>query len=147
MDRRKAPFSVTILSTMALILVVFNAIRFVTALLKWDLLLSLMSDPGPLYIVITGAFWTLGWLGVYLGIFFAKRWSGTAFLALSFLYASYYWLDRLVFQPHTERSNAPFAFLASLLFFVSIIIILALPKSREYFYDEYEIDNTPKREL
>ncbi len=120
---------------MALILVVFSAIRFVTALLKWDLLLNLMPDPGPLYIVITGAFWALGWLGVYLGIFFAKRWSGAAFLVLSFLYASYYWLDRLIFQPHAERSNAPFAFLASLLFFVSIIIILALPKSREYFYD------------
>ena len=132
---------------MALILVVFNTIRFMTALFKWDLLLSLMPSPGPLYITISGALWTLGWLGVYLGVFFAKRWSGAAFLVLAFLYASYYWLDRLIFQPHIERSNALFSFLASILFFVFTIIILALPKSREYFYDEYELDTTPKREL
>ena len=121
---------------MALILMVFNAIRFMTALLKWDLLLSLMPDPGPLYITITGAFWALGWLGVYLGIFFAKCWSGEAFRLLSFLYVSYYWLDRLVFQPHAERSNALFSLIVSLLFFVFTIILLALPKSREYFYEE-----------
>jgi hypothetical protein len=121
---------------MALILVVFNTIRFMTALFKWDLLLSLMPSPGPLYITISGALWTLGWLGVYLGVFFAKRWSGAAFLVLAFLYASYYWLDRLIFQPHIERSNALFSFSISLLFFVSAIIILALPKSREYFYEK-----------
>ncbi|MCP4142151.1 MAG: hypothetical protein GY755_18055 [Chloroflexi bacterium] len=147
MNRKESPFFVTILSAVALILVVFNAIRFVTALLKWDLLLSLMPDPGPLYITITGALWALGWLGVYLGIFFAQRWSGTAFFVLSFLYTSYYWLDRLLFQPYTERSNAPFSLILSLLFFVSTTIILALPKSREYFYDEYEVETTPKREL
>jgi hypothetical protein len=136
MNRKESPFSVTILSTMALILVVFNAIRFVTALLKRDLLLSLMPVPGPLYITVTGALWALGWLGVYLGIFFAKRWSDTAFLVLSFLYASYYWLDRLLFQPETERSNALFALIVTLAFFTLTIIIFALPKNREYFSKE-----------
>lgn len=133
MNKKKAPFFVTILSYLALILTMFNAIRFGTALAKWDSILDFMPQPGPIYIAATGLLWALCWLTVYFGIKLAWRRSGIAFLALSFLYASYYWLDRLFFQSSAERSNALFVFIAISLFLISTIIILALPKSRAYF--------------
>ena len=133
MNKKKAPFFVTILGYLALILTMFNAIRFGTALAKWDVILDFMPQPGPIYIAATGLLWALCWLTVYLGIKLARKWSGIAFLALSFLYASYYWLDRLFFQPPTERSNAIFFSVAIFSSLILTVIILALPKSRAYF--------------
>ena len=133
MNKKKTPFFVTILGSIALILTVFNAIRFGTALSQWDLILAFASSPGPLYIALTGLIWALGWLIAYLGIEFAWKWGGVVFLLLSFLYASYYWLDRLFFQLPAQRSNVIFAFIVTFLFLVSTVIILAFPKSRAYF--------------
>ena len=118
---------------MALTLLVFNAIRFGTALIKWDLLLDFTPMPGPAYIAATGLIWALGWLIAYLGIEFAWKWGGVVFLLQSFLYMSYYWLDRLFFQLPVERSNALFVFVTTFFCLLFIVIILALPKSRAYF--------------
>ncbi|MBT3321549.1 MAG: hypothetical protein HN392_04610 [Anaerolineae bacterium] len=135
----KAPFSVTLLGILALILMLFNATRFGVALAKWQLILEYMPEPGPIYTAATGLLWAFCWLIVYLGIELAWRWSGVAFLLLSFLYASYYWLDRLFFQLFAERSNALFAFIATVLCLSGIIFLLALPQSRAYFAAKSEI--------
>ncbi|HIE25244.1 MAG TPA: hypothetical protein EYP74_04510 [Anaerolineales bacterium] len=142
----KAPFFVTILGVMALILVVLNATRFGTALVQWNLILDFMPKPGPAYIAATGLLWASCWLIIYLSIQLAWRRGGVAFLLLSFLYASYYWIDRFFLQPHAERSNALFAFIATLLFLIGSMIILALPESRAYFAGKGEV-NESKAEI
>ncbi len=135
MSRKNTPFFVTILSAVALILVVLNAIRLIAALLKWDLLLSLMPEPGPLYLLISGSLWALGWLGVYLGIYFSQSWSRPDYFIFTFLYISYYWLDRFFLQPINARSNATFSLALTLILLFLTVIILALPRRREYFYE------------
>ncbi len=130
---KKPPFFVTILGIVALIFMVLNAVRFGMALAEWQLILDFAPIPGPIYIAATGLLWALCWLIVYLGIQLEWAWGGVSFLLLSFFYASYYWLDRLFFQPHAERTNALFVFIATILSLVGIILILALPQSRMYF--------------
>ena len=133
---KKTPFSVTILGGLALIFMALNTVRFGVALVEWDLLLEFMPQPGPIYIAATGLWWALCWLAVFLGIELARKWSRVAFLLISFLYASYYWIDRFLFQPHAERSNTIFVFIATFFSLVLIVIILALPKSRAYFEEK-----------
>jgi len=137
---RKTPFFVTLLGVVALTLMALNAVRFGTALVQWHLILDFMPNPGPAYIAVTGLLWAVCWLTVYIGIELARKWGGVSFLLLSFLYASYYWLDRFFFQSHAERSNALFVFIVTFLFLVGTIAILALPKSREYFANDIDVD-------
>jgi len=133
---RKRPFLVTLLALGVLILMVFNGVRFGSALAQWGSLLDFMPRPGPLYIAATGLIWTLGWLIVYLGLYYGwKWWACPTALAVSAFYAIYYWADRLVFQTAVERSNVTFAFITTFLCLAFVVIVLALPKSRAYFGD------------
>jgi len=141
MNKEKRPFLVTLLCLGVLILMIFNGVRLGSAIAQWDLLLDLMPRPGPLYIVATGLIWTLGWLTVYLSLYLVWQQSLLIVLAVSILYAIYYWFDRLVFQALVERSNIVFALVAIFLCLTFVGIVLALPKSRKYFekVDEREL--------
>jgi hypothetical protein len=130
------PFLVTLLGLGVLILTVFNAVRFGSALAQWDLLLDFTPRPGPLYIAATGLIWTLGWLIVYLSIELKWKWARKAIFAFSILYIAYYWIDRLLFQTSQERSNIKFIFIGTVLGLAFVILTLTLPKSRVYFTDE-----------
>lgn len=130
---RKRPFLVTFLALGVLILTVFNAVRFGSALAQWDLILDFMPLPGPIYIAATGLIWTLGWLIVFLSLYLGWKWARQTTLTIPVFYTIYYWFDRLVFQAAVERSNTTFAIIATFLCLAFVVIILALPKSREYF--------------
>ena len=132
---RKRPFPVTLLAFGVLILTVFNAVRFGSALAQRDILLDLMQRPGPLYIAMTGLIWTLGWLTVYLSIYIGLKWVRPMVLVISIFYTIYYWFDRLLIQTTVERSNTTFAFILTFLCLAFVLIVLVLPKSRSYFND------------
>ena len=129
------PFLVTLLGLGVLILTVFNAVRFGSALVQWDLLLDFASQPGPIYIATTGLIWALGWLIVYLSIEYNWKWARKSTLALSILYAAYYWIDRFLFQTFQARNNIFFVSVSTILGLAFVILALTLPKSRVYFVD------------
>ncbi len=134
---KKTPFSVTLIGGIALTLTALNAIRFGIALAQWQDILDFMPHPGPLYIALTGLFWTLVWGVVYLSFDFGWNWGRVIILIASPLYAIYYWLDRLFFQNAVERTNTKFALIITLTFFLIVVIIVFLPSTRKYFAGEY----------
>ncbi|RLD05058.1 MAG: hypothetical protein DRI32_04670 [Chloroflexi bacterium] len=139
-SKKVTPFFVTLLGFIALTLMIFNAVRFVTALIQWHLIVDFMSLPMPLYIASTGLLWALSWFLVYLGIELSEKWTPFAVLGVSFSYIAYYWIDRFLFQSAAGRDNTKFAVVMTFVFSLFIIIALALPKSRAYFDEIIERD-------
>lgn len=133
MTRPKRPFLVTLLAIGVLTLTIFNAIRFGTALAKWDLLLKWMPHPGPVYIAATGLFWTLGLFSVTLNLWFGWKWVRPTTATAILLYELYDWLDRIVYQSSLPRDNQLFLLIFSILFLFFTAIALSLPGSRKFF--------------
>ena len=131
--KKTAPFFVTLLGLMALTLMLFNAVRFITALLEWRLIFTYMSLPMPLYIASTGLLWVLCWFLVYWGTERGKKWTPFLTTVVSFSYIIYFWVDRLLFQSNVGRDNTKFALVMTFVFSLFVIIALVLPKSRAYF--------------
>lgn len=129
----RRPFPVTLLASGVLILTMFNAVRFGSALAQWELILSLMRRPGPIYIAVTGLVWALAWLIVFLGLWFGSNWARPATLSIAILFSAYYWIDRLVYQSEVARKNLVFSLGVTIFFLLSAVIILLLPGSRKYF--------------
>ncbi len=139
-SKKVTPFFVTLLGFIALTLMIFNAVRFVTALIQWHLVVDFMSLPMPLYIASTGLLWALSWFLVYLGIELSEKWTPFAVLCVSFSYIAYYWIDRFLFQSAAGRDNTKFAVVMTFVFSLFVIIALVLPKSRAYFDEIIERD-------
>ena len=138
-EKNPAPFFVTLLGFMALTLMVFNAVRFFTALSQWHLIVDFIAFPMPLYIASTGLLWTLCWFLVYWGAEHAKTWTPWVATATWFSYIVYFWIDRLLFQSSAGRDNTEFALVMTFVFSLFVIITLVLPKSRAYFQKETEL--------
>ena len=111
---------VTTLLWMVLCLTAWNAIRLFAAIANWDLLAEFAPRPGPLYISLSAAFWTLGGAAAWMAI---RRPGRRARLAAALYFSGYalwWWTDRLLLQ--APRPNWPFALAAT-------IILLALAAS------------------
>ena len=133
----KRPFLVTMLAVSVLILTVYNAVRFGTALAQWDALKAWTPTPGALYIASTGLIWTLGLGSVTLALWLGRKWvRPTAALTL-FLYLSYYWLDRLLFSAQ-PRANWQFVLGLTILYAVFAALALNLPGSQKFLSGKRE---------
>ena len=131
--RAERPFLVTLLVVSVLILSVYNAARFGTALAQWDLLLRLAPFPGPSYIATTGLFWTLVLLFAALSLWFRWKWIPLSTALILVLYSVYYWFDRLLFQSNQPRVNWPFALIFTIICLLFTALALGLPGSRKFF--------------
>jgi len=132
-DYIRRPIPVTLLALSVLILTMFNAVRFGFTLVQWNMVLSFMKRPGPLYIAATGLIWALGWLIVFLGLWFGWEWARQLTMSIAILYSTYYWIDRLIYQSEVARVNFSFSLSITILFLLSTAIIMLLPGSRKYF--------------
>mgnify|MGYP006971720751 CR=1 FL=1 len=132
-DGIRRPFPVTLLAWGVLILTMFNAVRFGSAVAQWDRIVSFMERPGPIYIAVSGLIWALGWLIVFLGLWFGSRWARQITLSMAILYSIYYWIDQLIYQSEVARKNLSFSLSVTIFFLTSTAIILLLPGSRKYF--------------
>lgn len=132
-DEIRRPIPVTLLAWGVLILTMFNAVRFGSAVAEWDRIVSFMERPGPIYIAVTGLIWALGWLIVFLGLWFGSRWARQIALSMAILYSTYYWIDQLIYHSEVARKNLSFSLSVTIFFLTSTAIILILPGSRKYF--------------
>jgi hypothetical protein len=129
----KLPVLVTILVFIVLTYTALNAVRFVAALQDWETLTMLGVSPSPLYIVLTGLFWSVTGLGLNFGLLAGHPKAKLAAQVIVPLYAGYYWFERLALQNAVARENMPFALVATFLVVFYTIITLNLPISEEYF--------------
>lgn len=116
---------------MVLSLTAWNAVRAVSAMANWDILLDFAPIPGPLYIAISGSFWTLGGLTVLWAFLRRTRQARNGILLYTFAFALWYWLDRLFLQ--AARPNLPFALTATILLLTCIAVFVYHPHTIRHF--------------
>jgi hypothetical protein len=137
----KPPAAVTTLLWMVLFLTTWNAIRLGAAIIQWKLLLEFASRPGPLYIALSAAFWTLAGLALWITI--RRRSPRTRPAAAVFVigYAAWWWIDRLVLQ--APRPNWPFALVITIILLILTAIGLFNRKTTAYFSQRESHEQPP----
>ncbi len=117
---------------LVLIITAWNMVRLVTSVAWQKTLETFAPYPGPLYIGITGAIWTL--LGLFLlwGFIRGARWTRVGFLTGGVVYSAWVWADRLFIQTQL-RANWPFDLLVMILLLGYTGVIVLDPHNQIYF--------------
>jgi hypothetical protein len=108
-----------------------HLIRFIEAIRAWDFLSSL---PGvsPLYIALSGLFWTLVGFPLVWSLWRGYKQAPIAARILVLTYNLYYWFDRfIVAKTISATSNWLFAAIVTLVMILLTFWILG--RSKEYF--------------
>jgi hypothetical protein len=124
------PFHVTPLLWTVLSLTGWNFFRVWTAIAWSGILAEFTPQPGPLYIGISGAIWSVVGLVLVWAILWAKKWTPRLLVGSAAAYTLWYWIDRLVLQ--TQRDNWPFTLAVNLL----ILILVVITTQSNYFQRE-----------
>ena len=133
--RRRLPIRIILLLGLVFCMTGWQAIRFVTSI-TWSVTLETYEPyPGPIYIGITGTFWTLTGLFLLWSVWRGKRWTRMAFLLASSLYAAWVWADRFFVQ-NQMRANWPFDLVLTIVLLVFTIIVVLDPHNKIYFERE-----------
>lgn len=95
------PIYITLLAILVLIITIWNGLRLYLAIASWKVMAEF--DVEPLVLVISGGFWLLIGIPLFVGIWRGTYW-GRKFAYLAILgYTSWYWYDRLFLQhAHTN---------------------------------------------
>ncbi len=139
------PFSVTLATALVLSLSAWSIFRVWTAVIWRDVLAEFASRPGPLYIGVTGAIWSILGLAVLWGIGFRKSWALRLLFGGALAFSAWYWTDRLLLQ--TERANWPFTLAFNLLAFIPIFLSTRtnhFTKEREHNEREFKDQGTTR---
>ncbi len=120
----KLPLRITLLLWLVLIITAWNIVRLATSIAWRDTLGTYAPWPGIFYIGLTGAIWALTGLVLFWGFIRGEVWSRIAILVASFIYAAWFWADRLFIQPQV-RANWQFDFLLTiiLLGFITVVVL------------------------
>lgn len=119
-------------------LLIFSAagwMRAVDAWTDWSWLSLAGTQPGPLYLILSGALWGVTGLAAGLWLLLRLKYSRPAALIAAFLLALTFWLDRIFFS-HAPGSggNTPFALLATLVLLGSAVAVLTTPEERQRLF-------------
>jgi hypothetical protein len=132
------PFLVTLVAILVLTITGLHLVRLIQTLSWWDFLSNLPSI-SPVYLALTGLFWTLAGLPIFLGLWLG--WPGVPKAArlLAVAYALYVWLDRLlVAEVENVMVNLPFAAgLTALLLFI-VFWTFSRPTVKDFFGETNE---------
>jgi len=134
----KRPLTVTILAIVVLTIPVMNLIRLWAVIRYWETLTKMGMRPGPLYIAMTGLFWSIAGMGLFWSLWTGRSYSKIAALILVPSYMIYYWVDRLAFQNYVPRENVPFSLAATILVVFYTLFTLLLPANQHYFSRKHE---------
>ena len=124
------PFGVTLLLWMVLSLSAWGVIRSLAARRWWDVLYEFDSSLSPLYLLVTGAAWSIAGVVLLWSMWSAKAWSRLAVIAAVLLWLAEYWLERLFFQ--APRANLPFAVALSVLLLAVTLTITSNRHTKDF---------------
>jgi hypothetical protein len=130
--KSKLPLGITLLLWLVLIITTWNFIRFITSITWRDTLETYAPRPGPFYIGITGAIWTL--LGLFLLWSFIRSawWTRMALIIAGCSYSVWIWVDMLFVQAQL-RANWPFNLLTTILLLGFTVVVVLDPHNQNYF--------------
>lgn len=107
-------------------------VRFATSLSWRDTLVTYAIQPGPFYICLTGAIWTILGLVLLFGFIRGANWTRVSVLVSGIVYFIWFWIDRLFVQPML-RANWPFDLLISTVLLGFTIAVVLDPYNQKYF--------------
>jgi hypothetical protein len=117
---------------LVLIITAWNIVRLITSFAWRDTLETFAPRPGPLYIGVTGAIWTLSGLFLIWGFIRGARWTRLALWAAGVVYSGWVWTDKLLVQTQL-RANWPFDLVATILLLGYTSVIVLDPHNQIYF--------------
>lgn len=129
--RRSLP--VTLLALIVLSLSVWNGLRSYAAGASWDLLTELGATPGPLYIFLTGLFWTATGLIVFRGLWLGRTWARKATWLYVALYLTQFWADRVLYRTSERMQNLVLILVIQLIFLGLTAWALLGPRPNSFF--------------
>ena len=130
---QRRTLSVTLLSALVLILAVIHLIRMIIALEDWGFLLSILSF-SPIYLVITGFFWSLTGFIIFYFLWRGKKFA--AYLTFGYLlsFTIYFWFDRLIMPGFRERNvDWPFSMILNGILLLWSVWVVTRPNAKSYF--------------
>jgi hypothetical protein len=130
--KSKLPLRITLLLCLVLIITAWNLVRLLTSIGWRDTLETYDSYPGPIYIGLTGALWTLAGLFILWSFIKSAYWTRNAILISSFVYVIWFWMDRIFVQSQL-RANWPFDLLATIILLGFISAVVLDPHNQIYF--------------
>ena len=113
----------------------WNVARATTSVIWHDTLEAYAPKPGPIYIGVTGAIWTLTGLFLLWSFWRGVRGTRRALLIASGLYAAWAWIDRIFIQTQM-RANWPFALLITIILLAFVAAVVLDPHNDIYFERE-----------
>jgi hypothetical protein len=128
----KFPLRITILLWLVLIITAWNFIRLATSIAWRNTLETYATKPGPFYIGLTGAVWSLIGLFLLWSIIRGYRWTRIVVLIAGCCYSIYDWVDKLFVQTQL-RANWPFNLLTTILLLGYTVVIVLDPHNQIYF--------------
>lgn len=119
-------------------LLLFSAagwMRAVDAWTDWRWLSLAGTQPGPLYLILSGALWGLVALAGVIGLLLRLKYGRAIALIAAVVLALTFWLDRIFFS-HAPGSggNTPFALLATLVLLGAAAAVLTTPEERQRLF-------------
>ncbi|MEW5941446.1 MAG: hypothetical protein AB1750_17410 [Chloroflexota bacterium] len=128
----KPPLTVTGMRWAVLILATWNLLRAGFAIANWTALLEFAPRPGPFYVALTGSFWTLACLAVFIAIRRRYARSQRVYAIVLYAYAAWWWADRLFFSQQ-PRPNGLFAAAVTALLLAFVAADFFNKNATEYF--------------
>ena len=128
----KLPVRITLLLWLVLIITAWNFIRLLTSITWHGILDAYAPRPGPIYIGVTGAIWTLAGLSILWGFIRSARWTRMVLLIAGFGYPVWDWADKLFVQAQI-RANWPFDLLMTILLLGFTSAVVLDPHYQIYF--------------
>lgn len=114
----KLPLSATLCVWLVLMVTAWNGLRLWTALAWQKTLVEFSTNPGPVYVAVSGAVWVVVGLTLAWSLMLGKARAGKMLVGAAAVYTVWYWSERLIWQaPHP---NWPFAIIVNLILLVFI---------------------------
>ena len=131
----KLPIHITLFISLVFYTICWQAIRLFTGI-AWNNELKIYEPPFvPLYIGISGAFWTFSGLFLLWSMWRGRPGTRRVFFIASALFTIWVWVDRLFGQPRVQ-ANWPFDLVLTIALFIFTTIILLDPRNKFYFERE-----------
>jgi len=100
-------------------------VRMGYAIQNWYWLIFSGIQPGPLYMIVSGALWGLVGFAALAWMIFRRQWYRLVGLGAALFFAFTYWIDRLFIATGPgSSSNTPFAALMTILLLVYVALVL-----------------------
>jgi hypothetical protein len=126
--RRSRPVGIIILAIIVFLFALWNIIRLCEAIYFREVLTKYGASPQ--YIAISGAFWTMASLLIFLIIVLRKPYSLVGVISFSIGYEIWYWFNKFFLEK--PDANWPFVFASTILIAGSLVLLLLNSKTKSY---------------